>query len=213
MPVKVTMLTLYSMPSSGNSYKVRLLFALLDIPFRHVTTEYDGGAELTSTSEFREKNPTGKVPLVEFENGDLLSESNAILHYFAEGTHLVPADKLQRARMYQWMFFEQNMHEGAIAVRSALLTYPHRKKDATEERLAALLKSGHAALQVMETRLQTSPYLAGDGYSIADIALYAYTHSAEEKGGFDLSRYPGIIAWLDRIASHNRHVDIHWPEG
>jgi len=206
------MITLYSMPSSGNSYKVRLLLAQLGIPFHHIEAEYAGDATLTKTEEFRAKNPTGKVPLVEFENGEHLSESNAILHYFGEGTAFVPEDKLARARMYQWMFFEQNFHEGSIAVRSAVYRYPEREMDRSPERLAALLDSGHTALDVMETQLQKTPYLTGEHYTLSDICLYAYTHSAE-KGGFGLTSRPGILAWLARVAAQPGHVPLEWlPE-
>ena len=122
------MITLYSMPSSGNSYKVRLLLAHLGIGYHHVPVEYEGPTTLTQTDGFRKKNPTGKVPTVEFEDGECLSESNAILHYFGEGTRFVPGDKLVRARMYQWMFFEQNFHESTVAVRGAAFLYPKKEK-------------------------------------------------------------------------------------
>jgi glutathione S-transferase len=201
------MLKLYSMPTSGNSYKVRLLLAQLGIKFEHIPVDYNG---LTLTDDFLMKNPTGKVPLVEFENGECLSESNAILHYFGEDdSRFVPSDKLSRARMYQWMFFEQNFHEGTIAVRRAIFYYPNREMDRSEERLAALLDGGNKALDVMETQLLQTPYLAGDSYSLADIALYAYTHEAD-KCGFDLAGRPGIVAWLDRVSTQEGHVTLDW---
>ena len=206
------MITLYSMPSSGNSYKVRLLLAQLEIPFNHIEVEYAGADTLTQTAGFEEKNPTRKVPLVEFEDGEHLAESNAILHYFGEGSAFVPQDKLARARMYQWMFFEQNFHEASVAVRAATFVYPQREMDRSPERMAALLESGNKALDVMETQLLKTPYLAGDTYSLADICLYAYTHSAA-KGGFDVVSRAGIAAWLDRVATQPRHVTLDWvPE-
>jgi len=203
------MITLYSMPSSGNSYKVRLILAQLGIPFKHIGVEYDGGNEFTKSEEFKRKNPTAKVPLVEFENGEFLSESNALLLYFAEGTQFIPANKLERARMWQWMFFEQNFHEGSVATRAANLKYKDREHLRTPEILDPLLASGNKALDVMETQLIKTPYLAGNSYSVADIALYAYTHSAEQ-GGFDIKSRKGISAWLERIASQPNHVQLEW---
>lgn len=203
------MITLYSMPSSGNSYKVRLLLAQLGVPFKHVAAEYEGEDSLTRTAEFRALNPTGKVPLIVFENGETLSESNAILTYFGEGTAFVPQDKLARARMLQWMFFEQNMHEGSVAVRRATFTYPQREMDRSPERMAALLDAGHAALDVMEVQLGKTDFLAGEAYSLADICLYAYTNGCEI-GGFDLQPRPHIRAWLKRVASQKGYVEPDW---
>ena len=206
------MITLYSMPSSGNSYKVRLILAMLEIPFKHIGVEYDGGNEFTKSDEFKRKNPTAKVPLVEFEDGQFLSESNAILLYFAEGTPLIPSDKLERARMWQWMFFEQNFHEGSVATRAANLKYKDREHLRTPEILGPLLESGNKALDVMESQLLKTPFLAGQNYSAADIALYAYTHSAEQ-GGFDLKSRPAILAWLKRVSDQPKHVTLEWlPE-
>ena len=203
------MITLYSMPSSGNSYKVRLLLAHLNIPYHHVAAEYDGAASMTQSAEFRQKNPTGKVPMVEFEDGDCLSESNAILHYFGEGTRLVPQDKLARARMYQWMFFEQNFHESTVAVRGAVFLYPKKEMDRSPQRLADLLAGGNRALDVMEVQLNKTPYLAGDTLSLADICLYGYTHSAA-RGGFDVEGRTGIAKWLERVRNEPGHVTLDW---
>ncbi|MEP1209356.1 MAG: glutathione S-transferase family protein [Rhizobiaceae bacterium] len=203
------MFTLYSMPSSGNSYKVRLLLAHLGANYTHIPTEYDGDNTLTRTEDFLRKNPSGKVPTVEFEDGACLSESNAILTYFGEGTRFVPDYKLERARMFQWMFFEQNFHEGTVAVRSAVYVYPQREMDRSPERLAALLDGGNKALDVMETQLAKTPYLAGEAISLADLCLYGYTHSAE-RGGFDVSSRTGIAAWLERVRREPGHVTLDW---
>ena len=203
------MLTLYSMPSSGNSYKVRLLLAHLKIPFRVIETEYAGGKELTKTAEFRAKNPHGRVPLLEFDDGRLLSESNAILCYLAEGTRFLPDENFARAKVLQWMFWEQNAHEGAIAVRGAILRYPERAHLRTPQVLGPLLASGNHCLGVMETQLKDTPYLAGEALTVADICLYGYTHSAR-KGGFDLDAFPALIAWLARVASEPGHVPLEW---
>lgn len=206
------MITLYSMPSSGNSYKVRLLLAQLGIAFRHVATEWDHGREITVQPEFRHKNPAGKVPMVEFEDGTTLAESNAILHYFGEGTPLVPEDRLARARMYQWMFFEQNSHETSIAVRSAQFVYAHKQGQASTETMAALLDAGNRALDVMEAHLSSREFMAGDVYSLADIALYAYSHSAP-KGGFDIGARKALSRWLERVREQPGHVPLEWlPE-
>jgi len=201
------MLTLYSQQISGNSYKPRLLFALLKIPFRIVEVNTYNGT--TRMPAFLEKNPIGRVPLIAFDDGRLLAESGAILLHFAEGTEYLPADPFDRAKAYEWMFFEQYEHEPTIAVRRSIMTAPERAHLRTPERLAETLEKGNAALAVMERRLAQADWLAGESYSVADIALYAYTHVAEE-GGFDLSAYPGVEAWLARVASQPGHVPIEW---
>ena len=202
------MITLYSMPSSGNSYKVRLLLHKLGIPFTHIAAEYGSG--VTTSDDFRKLNPNGKVPLVVLEDGRTLAESDAILTYFGEGTRFIPQDRYARAKMFEWLFFEQNYHEGVIAVRAAILTYPHRAHLRTPERLANLLESGHRILGVMEAQLAKTPFIAGDTFTLADIALYAYTHSAGAKGGFEMERFPHINAWLERCAEDPGHVPIEW---
>jgi glutathione S-transferase len=192
-------LTLYSMPSSGNSYKVRLLLSLLARDYRHVGMEYETEALARAHAEGR--LPLGKLPVLVLDDGTALPESNAILFYLAEGTDWLPDDPVERARVLGWMFWEQNQHEGVIAVRAALLTYASRAHQATPERLSELLERGQSLLAQMEARLKTNDWLTDAGPTVADISLYAYTHSAETKGGFDLSPYPGILAWLDRIAA------------
>jgi glutathione S-transferase len=205
------MLTLYSQQVSGNAYKPRLLMAQLAIPFRIVEMNtYDGS---TRKPEFLVKNPIGRVPLLEFPDGRRLAESNAILLHLSEGTRFVPADPFDRAKMYEWMFFEQYSHEPAIAVRRSILNAPERAHMRTADRLGPLLEKGNQALTVMETRLARADWLAGDRYSVADIALYAYTHVAEE-GGYDLALYPGVRAWIARVAAEPGHVAIGWtPPG
>ncbi|TVS04395.1 MAG: glutathione S-transferase family protein [Rhodobacteraceae bacterium] len=188
---------LYSMPSSGNSYKVRLLLALLGREVAQVDVEYDSPA--LAEAHAKARLPFGKAPVLVLEDGTALPESNAILCWLGEGTPFVPQAPLARARMLAWMFWEQNQHEGVIAVRAALLTYPHRKAEATPERLAELLRRGQALLQLIEDHLSTRDWLVGEGPSLADICLYAYTHSAESLGGFDLAPFPALRAWLARI--------------
>ena len=201
------MIKLYGMVDSGNCYKPRLLLARLGQPFEHVEVSSHTGA--TRSAEYMAKNPNGMVPLVELEDGRLLAESNAILLYFAEGTPLLPTDRYARGLAYQWLFFEQYSHEPYIAVRKALLTVPGRAKDATPERLALTLERGNKALGVMEKHLSGSDFFVGNAMSVADIALYAYTHEAG-KGGFDLSAYPAVTDWLARVAAEPGHVPIEW---
>ena len=201
------MLTLYGMTDSGNCYKPRLLLAKLGRPFRHVeVSTVDGG---TRTTDYLARNPNGKVPLLEFEDGRMLAESNAILLHLAEGTRFLPTDPYERALAYQWLFFEQYSHEPQIAVRRSLVRYPHLAAAASEKRMAALLDGGNKALAVMEQRLARAPFFAGEGLCIADIALYAYTHDAEADG-FELARFPFVSAWLARVAADEGHVEFGW---
>jgi glutathione S-transferase len=152
--------------------------------------------------------PFAKLPVLVLEDGTRLPESNAILCYLAEGTPWLPADRLARAQVLAWMFWEQNQHEGVIAVRAALLTYPHRAHLATPERLAELLARGQALLAMMEARLAAHDWLVGETPTVADLCLYAYTHTAEEKGGFDLAPLPGVRAWLARVAALPGYVGL-----
>lgn len=199
--------TIYGMIDSGNCYKPRLLMAKLGESFRHVeVSSHDGG---TRTVAYLAKNPNGMVPLLELEDGRRLAESNAILLYLAEGTRFLPTDRYIRGLVYQWLFFEQYSHEPYIAVRKALLTFPERARDATPERLALTLERGNKALRVMDNHLAENAFFAGDACSVADIALFAYTHTAE-KGGFDLSAYPAVGAWLRRVEADPGHVPIEW---
>ena len=201
------MLTIYGMKDSGNCYKPRLLCALTRKPFRHVeVSTIDGSTRLPA---YLAKNPNGKVPLLEFEDGRFLPESNAILSYLGEDTAFVPHDLFERATMLSWMFFEQYSHEPHIAVRRSLHVYAHRKADATPERLAATLTGGMAGLGVMERRLTDSPFLAGDASSLADVALYPYTNMAPE-GGYDLSAFPAVVKWLRRIERLDGFRPIDW---
>lgn len=199
-------LTLYSMPSSGNSYKVRLLLALLGRPYRHIGMEYE-------TPEIDKAHADGilplrKLPVLELADGTRLPESNAILCYLAEGTDWLPGDPVARAQILGWMFWEQNQHEGVIAVRAAILTYANRAHLRTPERLAELLNLGHDILGQMEAHLGDHKWLVGDRPTVADLSLYAYTHSAGDKGGFDMSRFPAINRWLADIAALPGHVSL-----
>ncbi|TPL92700.1 glutathione S-transferase family protein [Mesorhizobium sp. B2-3-12] len=198
---------LYSMIDSGNCYKPRLLMAKLGLSF--TTVEMSSHAGDTRTADFVAKNPNAMVPLLELDDGRRLAESNAILLYLAEGTRFLPTDRYERGLAYQWLFFEQYSHEPYIAVRKVLLTVPERARDATPERLAVTLERGNKALGVMNRHLETHTFFSGGAYSVADIALYAYTHTAE-KGGFQLDAYPAVVAWLGRVEADPGHVPIGW---
>jgi glutathione S-transferase len=205
------MITLYGSLDSGNCYKPRLLMAKLGLPFRHVEVNSRDGS--TRTAEFLAKNPNGKVPLLELEDGRLLWESNAMLLYLGEGTRFLPGDRYERGVVNQWLFFEQYSHEPYIAVRRALVRYPERKAQATPERMAETLVAGNRALGVMEAQLAKTPFIAGEMMSVADIALFAYTQDAEY-AGYDLSRFPGVSAWLGRVRDNAGHKPIEWsPTG
>ncbi len=199
------MITLYEQHSSGNCYKVRLLLTQLKRPFRTVEVSARDGS--TRTPEYLARNPIGKVPALELDDGRFLAESNAMLLHFAEGTRFLPTDPYDRAKTYEWLFFEQYSHEPAIAVLRALRIYEERRHLATPERVAQLTEAGNRALAVMERRLAGADWLAGNAYSIADIALYAYTHTAEE-GGLSLAPYPGIGKWLARVAVQPGHITL-----
>ncbi|WP_314186349.1 glutathione S-transferase family protein [Paracoccus yeei] len=197
---------LYSMPSSGNSYKVRLLLALLGRDCEIVDVEYQ--TEALDQARAQGRLPFGKAPVLELDGGRLLPESNAILWWLGEGTRFVPADAFARAEMASWMFWEQNQHEAVIAVRGALAYYPHRRALATPERMAELLERGHALLQIMEDRLDGRDWLVGDGPTLADLCLYGYTHTAGSRSGFDMARFPALNLWLDRVAGLPGYVGL-----
>lgn len=198
---------LYGMTDSGNCYKPRLLLAKLGQPFVHVETSSRDGT--TRKAEFLAMNPNGKVPLLELDDGRFIAESNAILLYLAEGTRFLPQDRYDRAIVHQWLFFEQYNHEPNIAVRRSLLKYPERAAMATPERLHATLAGGTQALGVMERQLAQTPFVAGDALTVADIALYAYTHDAES-GGYDLGAFPAVTRWLERVRTDPGHVPLDW---
>jgi len=198
------MFTVYGMADSGNCYKVKLALEQLGRPYRWV--EVDSTKGETRTKEYLARNPNGKVPTLQLEDGSYLPESNAILYYLAEGTPLLPADKLGRARVLQWMFFEQYSHEPCIAVARFILRYLPADTPRRAE-LPRLQERGNFALAVMQQHLAAQPFFAGERYSIADIALYAYTHAAAD-GGFDLARTPAVGAWLARVKAQPGHVPL-----
>ncbi len=198
------MITLYDYLPSGNGYKVRLLLSHLGMPFRLIEKDILKGE--TRTPEFLAINPDGRIPAVILEDGRRLAQSDAILFYFAEGTPLLPADRFERAEALQWMFFEQYSHEPQIAV-ARFWIHSLGKRQEWADRLQERWQKGYQALDAMERHLDGRSFFVGERYSIADIALYAYTHVAEE-GDFDLGRYPRIRTWLDRVADQPGHVLI-----
>jgi glutathione S-transferase len=197
------MLRLYDYHESGNAYKVRLLLNQLEIPFEQVEMDILNGE--TRTEAFEAKNPNHRVPVLEWPDGRCLAESNAILLYLATGTPLLPADPWERAVATQWMFFEQYSHEPYIAV--VRFWHFSGTVDEHEAELASRVERGYEALGIMEQYLQEREYFAGSGYSVADIALYAYTHVAHE-GGFELGSFPHVSTWLERVADQPGHVSI-----
>jgi glutathione S-transferase len=197
---------LHQMQMSGNCYKIRLASRQLGLAL--TLKDYPLMTGETRKPDFLKLNPNGRVPLLELEDGRTLAESGAILFYLTENTHLQPTDKWARAQMLQWMFFEQYSHEPYIAVVRFLVAYA--APDLLEKRraqLPALIENGYAALGVMEKHLSRCDWFAGDAYSIADIALYGYTHCASE-GGFDLGRYPAVQKWLARVAAVQGHIPL-----
>jgi glutathione S-transferase len=195
---------LYNSAISGNCYKVRLLLAHLGIPYD--TEDVDVVDRSDPREQLAELSPTRRVPTVVLDDGRPLAESDAILWYFGEGTRFVPDERYERAKVLQWMFFEQYEHEPALAVARFLKTY-YGRPEVWESQREQLTKRGEKALATLEDGLRGRDWLVGDALTIADIALYAYTHAADE-GGFSLEPYPHIRAWLERVASEPGHVPI-----
>ena len=195
---------IYGDRRSGNCYKLVLLASILELEYAWIDVDILAGE--TRQESFLRKNPNAKIPLLELDDGRCLAESNAILHFLARDSALLPADPYQQALVLQWQFFEQYSHEPCIAVARFIKLYlglPAARRAEYESKQ----EGGHKALRVMEQQLQRSPWLVGDALSLADISLYAYTHVADE-GGFDLSLYPAIQDWLARIAAHPRYVGM-----
>ena len=201
------MYTLYSMRRSGNCYKVRL--ALAQLGFEYELVEIDILQGETRTPEFLAMNPSGHVPLLEVAPRRYLAESNAILWYIAAGSPLVPDDRIERAQALQWMFFEQHSLEPNIGAAYFWLTLVRGGRELQKHALEDWTEGGQLALGVMEKHLARHDFVAADRYTIADIALYAYTHVAHQCD-FDLSRCPAIRAWLTRVATQANHVAMDW---
>ncbi|MDX1403010.1 MAG: glutathione S-transferase family protein [Woeseiaceae bacterium] len=197
-------LKVYGDSRSGNCYKIRLLCSELSLDYDW--QEVDILAGETRTPQFLEMNPNGRIPLLELPDGRFLPESNAILYYLADGSELFHGDSYARAEILQWMFFEQYSHEPYIATSRFLVKYlgdlPEHQEKIAEKRAA-----GYNALDIMEQQLGRQPFMSGTYFNIADIALYAYTHVADE-GGFELHRYKNIGAWMQRICERPNYVPM-----
>ena len=203
------MYKLYSMQRSGNSYKVRLALAMLDIPYEAVEIDILRGE--SRTPEYLAKNPSGQIPLLEVD-GRYLAESNAILWYVAAGTSLSPEQRIERAEALQWMFFEQHAIEPNIGAAYFWLSLVKGGRELQTHALEDWMERGYAALQVMENHLKTHQYFAAGQLTVADIALYGYTHVAE-RCDYDLSTFPEIRAWLRRVEQTPGFVAMDWQAG
>jgi glutathione S-transferase len=201
------MYTLYSMQRSGNSYKVRLALARLGIPYRMIEVDILKGE--SRTPEFLAKNPNGRVPLLEVAPERYLAESNAILWYVAGGTRLAPEDRIERAEALQWMFFEQHSLEPNIGAAYFWLVLIKGGRELHSHALEDWMEHGYRALTVMEMHLKKHDYFAAGHFTIADIALYAYTHVAEQCD-YDLTDFPAIRAWLRRVEAEPGYVPMDW---
>lgn len=198
---------IYGDIESGNCYKIKLLLSLLGI--EHEWVHIDVLAGQTRSTEFLERNPNGKIPLLQLHDGRLIAESNAILNFLADGSDYLPNDRFLRAKVLEWQFFEQYSHEPYIAVARYIAKYlglPEERRSEYQQKQAG----GHRALKVMERQLSGTAYLVGDKLSIADISLYGYTHVANE-GGFDLAGYPALRRWLARIAAQPGYTGMRQP--
>lgn len=199
------MYTLYSMQSSGNSYKVRMMLARLGIRYRLAETDLFKGE--TRTPEFLARNPEGRVPVLELPDRRYLAESNAILVYLAEGTPFFPGDRYERAQVLRWMFFEQHSHEPAIATARFWLHLVRGGRELRTHEIDQWMERGYEALALMERHLATRRYFVGERETVADLALYAHTHVAGE-GDFELGDFPYVLDWLARIAGAAGHVKM-----
>ena len=201
------MITLYSMQPSGNCYKLRLVMAQLQIPFQ--IEDIDTLQQETHRPEFLAKNPYGKVPLLQLADGRYLPESNAGLCYLARDTQLLPDEPFDQAQVLQWLFWEQYSHEPNIAKARFWWALKPGGRTEMADRFPLWWAAGNKALALMNDHLQTHDFIAAGRYTIADIALYAYSHVAEE-GGFDLAAYPAVQNWLQRVSEQPGHVDLNW---
>ena len=201
------MLRVFGDIQSGNCFKVKLLLQHLGL--EHAWVAVDILKKETRTPSFLRINPRGQIPVLEITPGTYLTESNAILHYLAEGSEFLPTDRLAHAEVLQWMFFEQYTHEPSVASARFIVRYLGRPPE-HEALLQRRIADGYQALEVMEQHLRSRPYFVSDRYSIADIALYAYTHVAHE-GGFDLARFSALRDWLTRISTRADYIDMGRP--
>jgi glutathione S-transferase len=200
-------LVLHAMQRSANCYKVRLLLARLGTPF--VLKDVDILRGDTRTPAFLAMNPLGRVPVIQLSDTTVLVESNAILMYLGEGTDFVPQDKVERAVMMQWLFFEQNAHHPSIGEARFWMSLVPGGRELKRDLIDDWMERAEAALSRMETQLGKTPFIAGEHLTLADLALYANTHLAHE-ADMDLALFPGVRAWVGRIAALPGHVGMDW---
>ncbi|MBF2016510.1 MAG: glutathione S-transferase family protein [Rivularia sp. T60_A2020_040] len=198
-------LRLYDFLPSGNGYKIRLLLTQIGMPFDRIEINILEGE--TRSPEFLSRNPNGKIPLLEIGENKYLAESNAILMYLSEGTEFLPYDRFLTAQVLQWLFFEQYSHEPFIATSRYWISILGKAEE-YQEALKEKHERGYQALEVMENHLTEKTFFVGERYTIADIALFAYTHVADE-GGFDLSRFKAILAWIERVKMQPGYIGIN----
>lgn len=198
---------LHAMQRSANCYKVRLALAHLGLPFTLRDVDILRGD--TRTPDFLAMNPRGRVPVLQLDDGTVLIESNAILMFLGEGTRFVPEDKVARARMMQWLFFEQNSHHPSIGEARFWLSLIPGGRELKRDLIDEWMENAEGALSRMDAQLASSPYIAGDSFTLADIALYANTHVAHE-ADMDLALFPAVKDWVARIAAMPGHVDMDW---
>lgn len=197
-------LRLYDFLPSGNGYKIRLLLTQMGMPFERIEVNIIKGE--SRTPEFLSKNPNGRVPVLEVEPGEYLAESNAIMMYLSEGTEFLPYDRFLRAQVLQWLFFEQYSHEPYIATSRFWISILGKAEE-YHEAIEQKREPGYAALRMMEKHLSKHTFFVGERYTIADMSLFAYTHVADE-GGFDLTQFPAIQAWIERVKAEPRYISI-----
>jgi glutathione S-transferase len=200
--LKDNVVKIYADIQLGNCYKIKLVTSILQIEHEWININILAGE--SGTTSFLKKNPTGKIPLLELDDGRFLSESNAILNYLASGSSLLPKDRFENAKVQQWQFFEQYSHEPFIAVARFIAKYlglPDNRKAEYQSKQ----EGGDKALRIMEKQLKITPYLVGSTLTTADISLYGYTHVAEE-GGFNLLEYPAIQMWINRVQAHPNYT-------
>ncbi|GAB1538568.1 glutathione S-transferase family protein [Scytonema sp. NUACC21] len=197
-------LRLYDFLPSGNGYKIRLLLTQIGMPFERIEVNITKGE--SRTADFLSKNPNGKIPVLEVKPGKYLTESNAIMVYLSEGTEFLPYEPFLRAKVLQWLFFEQYSHEPYIATSRFWISILGKAKEYSAT-LEQKREPGYAALGIMEKHLSNHNFFVGERYTIADIGLFAYTHVAEE-GGFNLSLFPAIQAWIERVKAQPGHISI-----
>ncbi len=202
------MYRLYDYLPSGNGYKCRLVLKQLQIPYEYIEIDIKSGG--SRTPEFLAKNPNGRIPVLEVPEKGFLPESHAIVAFLADGSDLIPSEAFERGRMWHWMCFEQYHLEPSIGTARFWISSLGKTRAELGEKLIEKKKAGYAALDVLEEGLRGRKYLVADRYSLADIALFAYTHVAHE-GGFDLAPYPNIRGWCDRVASQPRWAPITTP--